>query len=98
MATDQPTGARYPAVVALLRRERANAEIEADFCRATAIAVRREVAYLQRLALRPGDERVLAYRRQVAADMERAESTRRDLVRQIDAALAGEGERDEDDG
>lgn len=86
--TDQPTGARYPAVVALLRRERERAEIEADSSRATAISVRREVAYLQRLELRPGDKRVPAYRCGVAADMERMESARRELVRQIDAALA----------
>ena len=94
--TDQPTGARYPVVVALLRRERANAEEGAAYHAEKVRTAEELIAHIRsRAAPRLDDPGHIAWWERNIAVHQGTIAERRELVRQIDAALTvleGEGE------
>ena len=95
MATDQPTGARYPAAVALLRRERASAETDLARCSEKVRWCEDTIGHIRsREKPRLRDDADAAWWERNAAIYRDLLEQRESLVRQIDAALAalaGEG-------
>lgn len=81
MATDQPTGARYPAVVALLRRQRGYADGEG-------VELFVSVVHAESILAKVFVPEDRAYWERYAARCRDLIEQRRELVRQIDTALA----------
>ena len=87
--TDQPTGARYPAVVALLRRERGGHQEEArHFAFRLKEAEDARDAIDVRGTVMPRDAARLAYLTKEIDRYRRLVGTEQEMFCQIDAALA----------